>query len=321
MFQNHIPQKLPRYNYPKAVDIKQHGLFQLPKELPKINWNEVKKYRSAEYATNTLQNLSKTQILLMAYMVAQSFAKNEPMKRHLRPPKNMPPAIIETLHIDPYGKDNFGEWTSENLVFWFIRLFILTNPTDSINNISVNQDVLKFSVAILDDSSKIIGGAFNTIISSQEEQLRKSDPFLEAVFSSDKPIFDLIFSQEHDAIKALKNKYADFQISLEDGRVGLHFMVARSPELRTEDTFELVAASAEAFKKAEFKYMVTCASNEWTGAACEVLNGTQVHFIPYRFKQRVPKEAYASQVEPYSSDGFISDKDSGAMFYVLKLDE
>ena len=99
---------------------------------------------------------------------------------------------------------------------------------------------------------------------------------------ADKPIFDLIFEQEHEAIKALKEKYSEFRRALESGKVGLHFMIARSPDLPKEDTFELVAASAEAFQNQGYQFMVVTASNQWTGAACEALNGTRVHFVPFR---------------------------------------
>lgn len=319
MIQKHIPQKLPRSFYPKATDLKQHGLYPLPDSLPSTNWQNIKKYRSKDYRTTSLELLSKTQILQMAHMVARSFAKNEPMKRHLKPPRIIPKTIVNAIHQDPFGKESFGELTAEDLLYWFIRLFILTNPTDEIDHISINSEMPKFSVAILNKDSEIIGGAFNLIASPHEEILRKSDPFIDAVLFCDQPILNLIFAQEHDALEALKKKFPDFQKALQQKEVGLHFMVARSPELPTEHTFELVAASAETFKNHGFKYMVTCASNQWTGAACEVLNGTKVHFFPYRAKQAVAKKEGASLSEPYSEDGFISDKDSGAMFYVVKL--
>jgi hypothetical protein len=54
-------------------------------------------------------------------------------------------------------------------------------------------------------------------------------------------------------------------------------------------------------------------------AACEALNGTRVHYSPYRSKKRVPLIKDATSTEPYSIDGYISAKDRGAMFYVIKL--
>ena len=227
MIQNYIPQKLPKCSYPSARDIDQHGLRQLPKKLTAVNWSAIKKYRSTEYSTTPLKQLSNNKILQLAQMVAQSFVKNEPMKRHLQPPLEAPLPIIDYLYTDPFGKENFGEWTSANLVFWFIRLFILTKPSDPIDKISINSETINLSLAILAKDSTIIGGAFNAIVLPTEEELRKSDPFLDTVLLSDKPIYDLLFTQEHEAIAALYNKYPDFKQALLHKKVGLHFMVAK----------------------------------------------------------------------------------------------
>lgn len=317
--QDRGPKNLPRCEYPKAAELEKHGLFNLPPSLSTVNFLDIEAYRSQTYSTVSLNQLTKAQILEMARMVARSFAQHEPMKKHLKPPRNKPGSILQKIHDDSFGQDAFGEWTAENLVYWFIRLFILTKPSDPIGKIGTNDDLNKCSLAILNRKSQIIGGAFNITVPAQEQALRKSDPFLDAVWLADKPIFDLIFAQEHEATEALKEKYPDFKIALAQEKVGLHFMVAKSPELPTEDAFELVASSAERFMNDGFKYMLTCASNQWTGAACEVLNGTRVHFTSFRSKQRVSTAENASPTESYSEDGYISQKDSGAMFYIIKL--
>ena len=128
------------------------------------------------------------------------------MKRHLQPPLLTPKPILNKTHQDPFGNEVFGEWTSENLVFWFIRLVILTRPSDPIDNIQVNTDSINSSVAIIDDKNTVIGGAFNSVVKPKEAPFRNSDQFLDAVMVADKPIFDLIFEQEHEAIKALKGE-------------------------------------------------------------------------------------------------------------------
>ena len=319
MNQKLSPKELPGCNYPKASDFKNHGLYELPDSLTSIDWTEIKKYRSNMFSTVGVKQFSNLQILEMARMTAQSFAKNEPMKRHLQPPLLTPETILNKIHQDPFGNEVFGEWNSENLVYWFIRLVILTHPFDPIDNIRVNSDSINLSVAIVDEKSTVIGGAFNSVVEPGEVPFRNSDPFLDAVMVADKPIFDLIFAQEHDAVEALKQKYPGFRRAHESGKVGLHFMIARSPDLPKEDTFELVAASAEAFQNQGYQFMVVTASNQWTGAACEALNGTRVHFVPFRNIKRVPYQGIAISTATYSSDGYISAKDSGAMFYVIKL--
>ena len=65
--------------------------------------------------------------------------------------------------------------------------------------------------------------------------------------------------------------------------------------------------------------MVITGTNQWTGAACEALGAARVYFAPFRNKKRVATENDANQNEPFSSDGYISAKDSGLMIYAVKL--
>lgn len=319
MNRNLSPQQLPWCHYPKANDIESHGLCELPLFLTLVDWTEIRKYRSNKFKTEALTKLANKQILELASITARSFAQNEPMVRHVQLPSLMSEQLLNSFHHDPFGNDGFGEWTSENIFFWFIRLFSLTNPSDPIENIKINADSVDFSLAILDENKNLIGGAFNSVMKAEDAPFRDGDAFLDAIIQVYTPNFDLIFTQEHEAVEALKEKYQEFRMALENQKVGLHFLIARSPALPKEDTFELVSASAEKFRHHGCQYMLVAATNQWTGAACEALNGTRVHYSPYRSKKRVPLIKDATSTEPYSIDGYISAKDSGAMFYVIRL--
>ena len=83
----------------------------------------------------------------MAQVMAQSFAVNDPMNRHVQPSKKIPDYIVNATHKDAFGKDNFGPWNNENLFFWFIRLFVLTSASDPIDRIGINEDMLRLSLA------------------------------------------------------------------------------------------------------------------------------------------------------------------------------
>ncbi|MGR8981751.1 MAG: hypothetical protein ACU84H_16905 [Gammaproteobacteria bacterium] len=65
--------------------------------------------------------------------------------------------------------------------------------------------------------------------------------------------------------------------------------------------------------------MVVEASNQWTGAACEVLGGVRVYFAPYQVRQTVHRSAEPLEDIVTSPNGWLSDKDSGCMFYVIRL--
>jgi hypothetical protein len=95
--------------------------------------------------------------------------------------------------------------------------------------------------------------------------------------------------------------------------------VARSDDLPKEDAFELVAASAERYRALGYSYMVTEATNQWTGATFEALGGVRVHFYPFQAQPAVRKSAEPLEGVVRSPNGFLSDKDSGGMFYVIRL--
>jgi hypothetical protein len=50
------------------------------------------------------------------------------------------------------------------------------------------------------------------------------------------------------------------------------------------------------------------------------LGGVHVHFAPFQAHPAVRKSAEPLEGTVTSPNGFLSDKDSGCMFYVIRLD-
>jgi hypothetical protein len=96
-------------------------------------------------------------------------------------------------------------------------------------------------------------------------------------------------AQDAEALTALSERYPDFKEAYAQSKVSHHFLIARSDDLLKEDTFELVAAIAERCRALGYSYMVTEATNQWTGAAFEALGGVRVHFRPFKVEPAVPK--------------------------------
>jgi hypothetical protein len=315
------PRSLPYCAYPRATDVEQHGVQTLPPVLPLVDFTQAQPYRSRQYTTQPAAGLSPAQVLHMAEVVGTSFARREPQVRHLQPPQHPPAALMGAYYSDPFGQGVFGPWTTERLMYWFIRLLVLTDPTRPTSAMQVNEETLAQSLAIADQEGQVIGGAWNETMPPLEVSpvWRQDDPFLSAVFSFVTPILTLLSTQDAEALTALCAQYPAFRQAYEQGHVGHHFMVARSETLPKADTFELVAASAEHYQALGYRYMVIEASNQWTGAACEVLGGVRVHFAPYqaRYAVRQSVEPLADLVT--SANGWLSDKDSGSMFYVIRL--
>src|SRR5829696_6709984 len=126
-------------------------------------------------------------------------------------------------------------------------------------------------------------------------------------------------AQDAEALTALSAKYSTFRQAYAEGKVGHHLLVARSDALAKADTFELVAASAERYQALGYTFMVAEATNQWTGAAFEALGGVRVHFYPFQARPAVRQSAAPLDGVVTSPNGFLSDKDSGGMFYVIRL--
>ena len=311
---------LPYCSYPGAADVVQHGVQRLPRILPLVDFERARPHRSLRYATVPARTLTSAQVERLAEVVGTSFALHEPQCRHLKPASRPPMGVPEWVHIDPFGRSVFGPWSAERLLYWFIRLLVLTDATSPADAIEVNTDALSRSLAILDGHGDVIGGALNeTMPLDGPPSLRRGDPFLDAVLAFVEPVFALLGAQDAEALKALSVAYPEFRDAHAAGMVGHHFMVARSDALPKSDAFELVAATAARFRDLGHAFMVIEATNQWTGAACEVLGGVRVHFAPFRAHRTVQPSAVPLTDIVTSPDGFLSEKDSGSMLYVIRL--
>jgi hypothetical protein len=312
---------LPYTAYPRARDVSQHGIQPLPASLPLVDFARAAPHRSSRYSTVLATELTKDQLLQMAWVIAAGFARREPQARYLRPPKYPPAGLIEASHTDPFGTDSFGSWDTETQLYWVTRLTALTDPTSSADAIEVNEEILAQSLAILDGEGRVIGAAFNETMPpfDVEPPFREGDPFLDTVVAVWEPVYAALGAQDAEALTALSERYPEFREAYAQGKVSHHFLVARSDDLPKEDTFELVAAIAERSQALGYSYMVTEATHQWTGAAFEALGGVRVHFAPFQVEPAVRKSEEPLEGVVTSPNGFLSDKDSGGMFYVIRL--
>jgi hypothetical protein len=312
---------LPYSAYPKAADVSHHGIQPLPASLPLVNFARAEPYRSSRYSTFLATELTKEQLLQSAWVIGAGFARREPQARHLRPPKYPPAGLMEARHTDPFGTDPFGSWDTETQLYWVTRLTALTDPTSSPDAIQINEETLEQSLAIVDGEGHVIGAAFNETMGpfDVEPPLREGDPFLDTVISVWAPVYGALGAQDAEALPALSERYPAFREAYAQGKVSHHFLIARSDDLPKGDTFELVAAGAEICLTLGYEYLVTEATNQWTGAAFEALGGVRVHFRPFLVEPAVPESEEPLEDVTTSPNGFLADKDSGGMFYVIRL--
>ncbi|HEY8516181.1 MAG TPA: hypothetical protein VIS07_11765 [Candidatus Binatia bacterium] len=311
---------LPWCSYPTAADVARHGVQPLPDRLPLADFERVAPHRSRLHATHVIGDLPTERTLEMARVVAESFAHREPQCRYLRPASEPPAELASARHEDAFGAEAFGAWTTERLLYWFIRLLILTDPTSPRGAIRTKEDALAQSLVLVDEHGAVVGGAINETLAPHgaDAELRSGDPFLDATLGFAAPIVELLSAQDAEGVAALSRDRA-FRDAYERGLVGHHFMIARSDALAKNDTFELLAATAERYRELGFRFFLIEATNQWTGAACEALNGVRVHFAPFRARTVVPASPVPLPGQTSSVDGYLSGKDSGSMLYVIRV--
>jgi hypothetical protein len=125
-----------------ASDVAQHGLQILPASLPLVDFEGARPHRSLRYVAMPASYLTPPEVLRLAEVVGTSFARREPQCRHLRPAKLPSAELREALHADPFGESAFGPWSTERLMYWFIRLLVLTDATSPRSAVEVNTDSL-----------------------------------------------------------------------------------------------------------------------------------------------------------------------------------
>lgn len=314
------PLPLPWCRYPTARDVSRHGLQPLPASLPLVDFEASRAHRSRRHATVVAGTLPCDRVLELARVVGTSFARREPQCRHVRPAASAPAVLLAARHVDPFGSEEFGPWTTESLLYWFVRLLVLTDPTSPREAIAPNVHALSQSLAIVDETGRVVGGALNEPMAAGEPPaFRAGDPFLAAMLAWCAPILELLSAQDAEGVEALSARYPEFRAAHEASRIGHHFMVARSDDLAKADTFELVAGTAERYRELGYAYVLVEATNQWTGAACEALGGVRVHFAPFRTRRVVRASVVPVEGEASSVDGFVAGKDSGSMLYVLRV--
>jgi hypothetical protein len=104
-------QDLPAH-IPGCSQVASQGMQDLRPNLPLFNLALAARYRSNRCVAVHAAELNKAQVLEMARNVGTSFARREPMARHLRPPSEPFAGLMQRVcHVDPFGAAEFGPWS------------------------------------------------------------------------------------------------------------------------------------------------------------------------------------------------------------------
>jgi hypothetical protein len=136
------PRPLSFCRYPSAEEVAEHGVQPLPAILPLIVFERARPHRSRRYTAVPASRLTRAQVMRLAEVVGTSFARREPQCRYPQPTRLLPDGLREAVHIDPFGTTAFGPWSRENLLYWFIRLLVLTDATSPRSAVEANGEAL-----------------------------------------------------------------------------------------------------------------------------------------------------------------------------------
>lgn len=316
------PLNLPFCSFPSNEVKNEHGVQAFPNELPLIDFERSMPYRSGRYLPILFSQLTNEEISEAAFIIGKSFVENEPMTKHMNPPTELPEDCVGIHYEDDFGKHTFGSLKMENIFYWFLRIHVLSKSSSANQRIELDPDLVKQSLVFKNEKNRVIGVVLNlTVDPEAATKPVHIHPFARFVLGVQKPVLDVIYKQESEAIRALSKQYPDFESAYESRKVGNLMMIAKSEHLAKEFAFDLFSDSIFDFAENGFKYVIVSATNQWTGAACEVLNGVRVHFEPFRNVKRLIKSENAKPYDVHSVDGYLSAKDSGIMIYVLKLNQ
>jgi hypothetical protein len=221
---------------------------------------------------------------------------------------------MEVRHTDPFGTDSFGSWDTETQMYWIVRLTALTDPTSSGDAIEVNEDTLVQSLAILDGQGRVVGAAFNETMPpfDVEPPFREDDLLLDTVVSVWEPVYGALGAQDAEALTALSERYPEFKEAYAQGKVSHHILLARSDDLPKEDTFELVAAGAERCRSLGYEYVVTEATNQWTGRPSRPWAGCAYTSVRSRLSPPFPRATSRSKTSRRARTGSCLTRTAGA---------
>ena len=222
------------------------------------------------------------------------------MNRHVHPSRSVPVSMAHHLHKDTLGVAPFGPWTTENIFYWFVRLFALTSANDPLNSVKINEDTLRLSLAIFNAKRKVIGAAINVTVPNEEVPMRQ---WIKFIFGGG------IGAREPDHEPHLYPGaycHAGLGTSIsrpskgKGTRHGGHAFFGGPISRAAQGPYLRIGGSLGGTpSKQGSEYMVVTATNQWTGAACEVLGATRVHFAPFRDREGWPGRPLPPRRSPF----------------------
>lgn len=263
-------------------------------------------------------------------------------------------------YVDAFGAaTEYGDFSSNATHFyWYVRSFVVQDATRA-DGPARNETALRLSCAFV--VPKVAAGAQDEANKQQEQELdvtfavfndrmppldaapaalRLSDPAVRAAGAYIRPPLSLVEDQDAALVPALCAFSPEFArdaataTEASKSRSGaaaaeqaanliVHVqLVSKSEAMTTDEAFSrlccVIAWLADAHR---CKYLIVEASNMRTATFLDALGFLPVHYARFQSKQRAVKSDTRVPEGPSSTNGFVSDRDTGMIAMAVKLRE
>ena len=336
-------QNVPFLKFPTHAETHRQGMQPLPttKDVPQINPSSVLPYCMSEDTASSVEfkswtELSNEEVLELVRMVGLGFAAFEPMCRYFKA-QLMTDELRDAEYEDALGRHSWGhhtlaeqkEMTKEDLpltmadaLTWWIRMAFISDP--EVEGRPLQQETLKRSTVAIDTNTGDFLGALIGVPATlpPSPDAPHPSPPADCVFHREinkalAPIEQLIGNMEGTAVPSLTTTYPAMKQAFEQHKVTCAFMISKSSKIEVSRSLpvDLFRAHFEQQIALGHEYFVTEASNPWTGAVMEAMGATPTYFAPHRSIGGIVKSDVPVKEGPSSPNGYVSDKDSGIMYY------
>ena len=282
--------------------------------------------------------LSKNDVLELVRMVGLGFAVYEPMSRHIKA-QLMTDELRDAEYEDALGRHSWGHHTlaeqkqmskddlpltMADALTWWIRMAFISDP--AVKGRPLQQETLKRSTVAIDTNTGDFLGALIGVPATLPSLDTPSCPPADCIFHQETnkalaPIGKLIGDIEGAAVRSLTTTYPAMKQAFEQHKVTCAFMISKSSQIEVSQSLpvDLFRAHFEQQIALGHEYFVTEATNPWTGAVMEAMGATPTYFAPHRSIGGIVKSDVPVKEGPSSPNGYVSDKDSGIMYYAGKF--
>ena len=318
--------------FPTRADTAFHGvqiaeldrLMATTATIPVFDASHLDALRNPRLCVRSWHSLSVSQVKEALAVIGEAFARWEPVVRHLLLPAE-PVEFKEstTRHSDGLEQGvTLGEWTAANLTAWWTREHFVVDATQP--GAPLQHDTLLLSLAVVAPDGSVttsycLHKQSPPDASAPDAAAPTIHTFLKQCYF---PLDALLECTTNEGFAALCKRFPDFVEAWQAGCVVEGAMLGKAAHV--VDKREPLEIFYRAFFHCQalgYRYLFVLATSHWTGAIMEAMGAVRVSFEPFQGKISVPlnKDGKALGGSPSSSNGWLSDKDSGVMMYVVAL--